>query len=597
MRPSPRAALWTIAPILILAFLFQSYSASRIKSPAIDEPTHIAAGLSYVQTGIFRLNPEHPPLLKELAGLSLVLFGVRWPKTAEASLALHSNNDQPEWALGSGIIEENGSDKVLFWSRLPLIFVSTLGGLLLYLFGRELVGEIAALGALVLYAFDPTIIAHSFLVTTDVGMAVLTLLFLWALWNYLQRPGWVRLLLSGLALGLALSSKFSAVFLIAVGGLLSMAALRWPVEAAKESSVGFFDRTSFDKPSSDNSGRASDNSGWVLKIAARVCSLALMCGAAALVIDAVYFSLHGISLYDFGLHRVYANHNPIALTFVAGRLYPKFHSYLALCYFLKEPLAGIALFGLGLYELRHTKNVSMLRQMFLLVPLAILYVGYMVLSENLGIRYLIPVLPFVYLIGGLGLESLLRNGSWLGRAAAVLLCAWIIATAAGIYPDHLAYFNEAACLVQGKPGQIGFDGGTSCGPLWLADSNVDWGQGLKQLRTWLDKNAAGRSFQLGYFGTYPPEAYGISYQGLNAPELMRGPRPGLYVLSAHLVAFLPAISAGAAPGYGQWLRQVPPTAVVGHSFYVYDIPQNDASSSTFGEAATSQQLARTGNIK
>jgi Dolichyl-phosphate-mannose-protein mannosyltransferase len=568
IRRHGRAPLRMAAPILILAFLFQSYSASRMKSPVMDEPTHIAAGLSYVQTGIFRLNAEHPPLLKELAGLSLRLSGVRWPRTTEASLALGAKNDWPEWQLGNSIIEENGGDKVLFWSRLPLIIVSVLGGVLLYLFGRELVGEIAALGALLLYAFDPTIIAHSFLVTTDVGMAVFTLLFLWALWSYLRRPGWTRLVVSGVALGLALSAKFSAVFLILIGAVLALAALRWPAETANESSLGFFDRPS------------SGDSGWGRKIAARGCGFAMICVAAAAVIDTVYFSLHGISLYNFGLHRVYANHNPIALTFVAGRLYPKFHSYLAACYFLKEPLAGIALFGIGLYELRRTKNVSMLRQMFLLVPLAILYVGYMVLSENLGIRYLIPILPFVYLIGGLGLQTLLRNGSTLGRAAAVLICAWIVFAAAGIYPDHLAYFNESACLLQGKPGQIGFDGGTSCGPLWLADSNVDWGQGLKQLGTWLENNAHGRSFQLGYFGTYPPEAYGISYQPLNVPELLRGPKPGLYVLSTHLVAFLPAMRAQTAPGYGQWLRRLPPTAVIGHSFYVYDIPPSAATGST-----------------
>jgi hypothetical protein len=261
---------------------------------------------------------------------------------------------------------------------------------------------------------------------------------------------------------------------------------------------------------------------------------------------------------------------------MAGQLDHRFHSYLAVCYLLKEPLAGIILFGIGLYELRRTKTLSMLRQLFLLIPLAVLFGAYTTWSDNAGIRYLMPVLPFVYLVGGLGLETLLRNRSAIKLAAAALICAWMIVAAAGIYPDHLAYFNEAACLMQGKAREIGFDGGTACGPLWLDDSNVDWGQGLKQLRTWLDKNAQGRSFQLGYFGLYPPAAYGISYQGLNVPELMRGPKPGLYVLSAHLVAFLPAIGAKVRPGDGEWLRRVPPTAVIGHSFYVYDIPQRAA---------------------
>jgi hypothetical protein len=470
MRPGRNAVLSVLALILILAFLVQSYSASRLKSPTFDEPLLIPAGLSYVQTAIFRLDVQQPPFLQELAGLSLVLSGIRWPKSAEASQMLKGSGE-PEWHLGNSIIAENGADKVLFWSRLPFIFVSALGGLLLYLFGRELVGGVAALGALFLYALDPTIIAHSFLAKTDVGLAVFGMLFLWALWNYLRRPGWVRLLLSGVALGLALCTKFTALFLLPIGGLLSLAALRWPAETANESGTSFFDRPSLNK------------SEWTPEIAARACSFVIMCVVAAFVIDVLYLSPRGLALYNSGLHLVNADHNPSYLVFMAGQLDHRFHSYLAVCYLLKEPLAGIILFGIGLYELRRTKTLSMLRRLFLLIPLAVLFAAYTTWSDNAGIRYLMPVLPFVYLVGGLGLETLLRNRSAIKLAAAALICAWMIVAAVGIYPDHLAYFNEAACLMQGKAREIGFDGGTACGPLWLDDSNVDWGQGLKQLRT------------------------------------------------------------------------------------------------------------------
>jgi hypothetical protein len=149
MRLGRNATIWTIASILILAFLFQSYSASRLKSPAFDEPFLIPSGLSYVQTGTIRLYMQHPPLLQELAALSLALSGIRWPNTAQASQMLKGSGE-PEWHLGNSIIAENGADKVLFWSRLPFIFVSALGGLLLFLFGRELIGDVAALGALFL---------------------------------------------------------------------------------------------------------------------------------------------------------------------------------------------------------------------------------------------------------------------------------------------------------------------------------------------------------------------------------------------------------------------------------------------------------------
>jgi hypothetical protein len=64
-----------VAGVLLAAFLAQSFLASRVKSPTFDEITHIAAGLSYVETGDVRANPQHPPLLKTMAGLALLLAG------------------------------------------------------------------------------------------------------------------------------------------------------------------------------------------------------------------------------------------------------------------------------------------------------------------------------------------------------------------------------------------------------------------------------------------------------------------------------------------------------------------------------------------
>src|SRR5271157_688200 len=118
-----------LSVVLILAFFLQSFFASRLKSPVFDEPPHIAAGLSYVQTGVFHANLQHPPLLKELSALSLSASGVRWPKTPRAE-ALIAGSSDPQWAdgldwlLGNDIIGAN-PEKVMFWARLPLIFVAT----------------------------------------------------------------------------------------------------------------------------------------------------------------------------------------------------------------------------------------------------------------------------------------------------------------------------------------------------------------------------------------------------------------------------------------------------------------------------------------
>ena len=56
---------------LVAVFFLQMITASPIKSPTFDEPAHIGAGLSYWTMRDFRVNPQHPPLLKELGALPL----------------------------------------------------------------------------------------------------------------------------------------------------------------------------------------------------------------------------------------------------------------------------------------------------------------------------------------------------------------------------------------------------------------------------------------------------------------------------------------------------------------------------------------------
>jgi hypothetical protein len=177
------------------------------------------------------------------------------------------------------------------------------------------------------------------------------------------------------------------------------------------------------------------------------------------------------------------------------------------------------------------------------------------------VRYIIGVLPFTCLSGGLALAWLVRSGSIAKRCAAGVLCAWSIVAAAGIYPDQLSYFNELACI--DDPGKIGLDGGSRCGPSWLDDSNVDWGQGLKQLSDWLDANAKGRPVRLAYFGSFPPEVYGLppQNQNLSSMDLMRVPEPGLYAVSTHMYAHTNGMIERFRQG-SVWMRITQPRAIV-----------------------------------
>jgi hypothetical protein len=115
--------------------------------------------LSYVATGIFRGNPQHPPLLKELSGLAMMLGGIRWPDSPETEYLLHGTlrpGEHPEWGLGNVIIADNGSGRVWFGARLPFVLIASMLAVLIYLWGRQLAGELAALCAVFRYTTPPS---------------------------------------------------------------------------------------------------------------------------------------------------------------------------------------------------------------------------------------------------------------------------------------------------------------------------------------------------------------------------------------------------------------------------------------------------------
>jgi hypothetical protein len=186
------------------------------KSPTADEQNHVARGLAYLKTGDLRLSQEHPPGVNAWEA---------WPLLLDPGV--HLPLDSPSWVNAEwyGFADEllwRANDRpqaMVFATRVPVMWLTLILAALTYRWGRALGGAWSGLLALVLTVFDPNILAHGRLTTTDMGVTVLGLVAMWALWravhaSRVQRvPGWGRWAAAGLAFGALLLTKFSALVL------------------------------------------------------------------------------------------------------------------------------------------------------------------------------------------------------------------------------------------------------------------------------------------------------------------------------------------------------------------------------------------------
>ena len=197
----------------------------------------------------------------------------------------------------------------------------------------------------------------------------------------------------------------------------------------------------------------------------------------------------------------------------------------------------------------------------LIFPPVFYFVISMTSAINIGMRHILPVYPFLYVGLGAMLSAMLRGAMLRGGAGkagpvvlALALAALQIGECARIAPDYLAFFN----VFVGRPGN---------GPLYLADSNIDWGQDVKKLAKWLDAHGTRRA-HIYYFGNAPLDYYGIQDLGYPGPRDQRGwdQLDGFCVASVTplLGNYVPLEDL--AP-----LRLREPIAKVGWSMYVYDL--------------------------
>ena len=206
---------------LIAGTLIHSVIATRRDGFTIDESYHITAGVSYIKTGDFRINPEHPPLVKVWTGAFLAASGFRLPP-------LRQFRDKPDERAFTAdtVFLQNDYPSVQRRSRIAMWILNSilLVGLALAL--RFAFGDAVALAAMLFLAIDPTVSAHLPLVMTDLPVALLGASAVVLATRAFRTWAWVDLAFTSFALGLALAAKHSApiffLFIAALGGVLAI---------------------------------------------------------------------------------------------------------------------------------------------------------------------------------------------------------------------------------------------------------------------------------------------------------------------------------------------------------------------------------------
>ncbi len=589
-----------LAALIVLTALALAIGSLWKDSISVDEIPHVGAGYSYLAKNDMRLNPEHPPLAKDLAGLPLYFL-----KLSPAAFNTSSWNEDinGQWQFGRQLIFNSGNDAVVI-AHLTKIFMLAffvLSAHFVFRWTRKLYGDNTALLALTLFSFSPTVMAHSRLVTTDVAALFGVLYSSFYFLVYLKNPKFSTFILAAFTFGVALLTKFSTVLLIPY---LVIVALTWGwihgdkikfriagavdygLRAVLVFIVGFVivvwpiyyihvrnypaDRqhrdtesilSSIDKPSLSKPVIWASDKPYI-RAAAQYGLGLLMVGQR---------SISGNDIFYRG--KVINEGGP---------------SYFPFVYFIKEPLAWwalvvIALCCVGIHLKRKSAEGAgvshWLKKYFdeyaMLVWLVIYWAISIESTLNIGVRHLLPAFPFmIILVSGqiMKFKTYTKDRISHGHAfrfvmptVIVALLGWYIFENISIYPHYLAYFNQVA-------------GGPAGGYKYVDDSNLDWGQELVRFSDWVKENNI-KKIGFDYFGWADPSYFlGNRYEYVNSTKykdaddfMKRNDTDGWIAVSYTFLNRAGGLSDSPRyPNY-DWLKAREPITIIGYSIYVYRI--------------------------
>lgn len=501
---------WIVAAIVAAHAGLLLWAAAR-NSVTLDECTHLPAGLAYWRFGALFIGNVSPPLLRLWAALPLALSGVAAPAVEVLSSVpvIPIGARHIVYAEAFARLHGDAYHALFLMGRAALIPLSCFGAWVVFRWARDLYGDRAGVAACALFAVCPNILAHGSLVGTDAGTMVFMVASVWLWDRYRRRPGASRWALAALAVGLAHLCKYAALLLWPV--LLVMALVqpqRWRlvrgwVWAALAALVLF------------NAGYAFQGSGAPLREYPHLQTLPIvrhLPGGVPVPLPREFLEGARIQAADAWSRRTSA--------FLLDRYYRGTHwAYYPVTLLCKLPVGTLLLLVLALRSLWAGWGSRLRREEWpVLAAAAAILIGVVGgVRLNVGIRYLLPVLPFLFIFAG----RLWTTGSrerWV--CTALLLFAAVESAVAA--PRYLSFMN-----LPFRDPAVGYR--------VVNFSSFDWGQSLLDLKDWMARNRVDQ-IELVYLGP-EPRLYGISAV---APAPLGQPAHAPYVaVSAYYLAGVP----------------------------------------------------------
>lgn len=600
-RRDPARRAWAALPVLacLAAFLGLSLWELRDASATYDEGPHLAAAYTSLVLGDHRLVTEQPPLGRRIGALPLAL-GPEPVRLPGRTAAWH---DAEHFQYGFAFLYQSGNepDRLLLRARLAMLSWGMLLLVSIYAVARERFGAGGGLVALLAATFNPNLVAHAHLVTTDVPVTALVFLAVVAFVRWLEVPSPARCAAAGLLAGGALATKLSALALAPVLAVV-LGVHVW--RARRRGASG---------------GGEGPSRPWVRLSIGLACMVAIawatIWGAYGFrfaaspepgweIAEHLQYGPQGFT----GAVRWLAAHRLLPEAFLAGVTELRNHGaaghwgyalgsysqdgwwwYLPFAFLVKNPLSWLALVALGAgawarrrgavqgtsYDGAAPPRASGPAPWGLAFAVAALGFAGIAMTSSLamGVRHLLPVFPFAMVACGAAWiqpparparpRSLAVPTAGV-RAVAVALCALLAVECLAQSPHHLSFFNVATLAVAPRHRV-------------LLDSNLDWGQDLKRLKRYLDARGID-DVKLAYFGTASPRQLGLRHEILPAvpvplyarlePEwpTVRRLAPGDHVaVSAFCLDKL-------LEGSG-WIRDARPVATIGASILLFRVPE------------------------